>query len=159
MIRFTIRTLPPVDVTIRAATRADYPAWKDLWEQYLVFYETELPPEHTDRLWQKLLDESDPAECLVAEVDGEVAGMVQFFPHTDLWEEQPACYLSDLYVDPAWRGRGIGAALIRAVEERSRDRGWAYVYWQTAEDNHRARGMYDTLTGGASGFVIYELRK
>ena len=159
MIRFTIRTLPPVDVTIRAATKTDYPAWKDLWEQYLVFYETELPPEHTDRLWQKLLDAGDPAECLVAEVNATVAGIVQFFPHTDLWEDQPACYLSDLYVDPSWRGRGIGAALIGAVESRSRDRGWAYVYWQTAEHNHQARGMYDTLTGGASGFIIYELRE
>ena len=147
------------DALIRKLAEADSPAWKNLWEQYLVFYETELPAEHTDRLWQRLLDESDPAECLVAELTGTVAGIVQFFPHTDLWEDRPACYLSDLYVDPAWRGRGIGASLIRAVQRRSRERGWAYVYWQTAEDNDRARGMYDKLTSGPSGFVIYELRE
>ncbi len=157
MIRCTIRTLPPVDVTIRAVAETDYPAWKDLWEQYLVFYETELPPEHTDDLWQKLLDDADPARCLVAEVSGTVTGIVQFFPHTDLWEDRPACYLSDLYVDPSWRGRGIGAALIRAVEAHSRDKNWAYVYWQTAEDNRQARVLYDKLTGGTNGFVVYEL--
>ena len=39
-----------MDVTVREVAEADYPAWKDLWEQYLVFYETELPPEHTDAL-------------------------------------------------------------------------------------------------------------
>jgi len=148
-----------MDVTIRAATDADYPDWKDLWEQYLVFYKSELPPERTERLWQQLLDKTDPAECLVAEMNGAVAGIVQFFPHTDLWEDRPVCYLSDLYVEPSWRGRGIGAALIRAVQRRSRERDWAYVYWQTAEDNHQARRMYDALTGGASGFVIYELRE
>ncbi len=41
-----------MDITIRAVAEADYLAWKDLWEQYLVFYETELPPERTDDLWQ-----------------------------------------------------------------------------------------------------------
>ena len=153
MERFTM------DITIRAVAEADYPAWKDLWEQYLVFYETELTPDRTDRLWQVLLDNSDPAECLVAEVSGTLTGIVQFFPHADLWEDRPACYLSDLYVDPSWRGRGIGATLIQAVQQESRDRGWAYVYWQTAEDNDRARGMYDKLTGGASGFITYELRE
>lgn len=147
------------DALIRKPAEADYPAWKDLWEQYLVFYETELTPEHTDRLWQRLLDDSDPAECLVADVTGIVIGMVQFFPHMDLWEDRLVCYLSDLYVDPAWRGQGIGATLIRAVQRHARDRDWAHVYWQTAEDNRRARGMYDKLTGGASGFVIYELRE
>ena len=148
-----------MDATIRPVSEADHAAWKELWEQYLVFYETELSTEHTDRLWQKLLDESDPAECLVAAVNGTVAGIVQFFPHADLWEDRPVCYLSDLYGDPSWRGHAIGATLIQAVQQESRDRGWAYVYWQTAEDNHRARGMYDRLTGGASGFVIYELHE
>jgi GNAT superfamily N-acetyltransferase len=148
-----------MDATIRPVSEADYPAWKDLWEQYMVFYETELTPDHTDRLWQRLLDDGDPAECLVADLAGEVAGIAQFFPHTDLWEDRPVCYLSDLYVDPAWRGQGIGATLIRAVQSHARDRDWGHVYWQTAEDNHRARGMYDKLTGGASGFIIYELRE
>ena len=148
-----------MDITIRAVAETDYLAWKDLWEHYLGFYETELPPDRTDDLWQKLLDDADPARCLVADVSGTLTGIVQFFPHTDLWEDRPACYLSDLYVDPSWRGRGIGATLIRAVQSVSRDRGWAYVYWQTAEDNDRARGMYDKLTGGASGFITYELRE
>ena len=148
-----------MSVTIREVVEEDYPAWKDLWEQYLVFYETELPPEHTDGLWQKLLDDADPARCLVAEVSGTVTGIVQFFPHTDLWEDRPVCYLSDLYVDPAWRGQGIGATLIRAVQSHARDQDWTHVYWQTAEDNRPARSMYDQLTGGASGFIIYELRE
>jgi ribosomal protein S18 acetylase RimI-like enzyme len=147
------------DVLIRKVAEADYPAWRDLWEQYLVFYETELPPEHTDLLWKRLGDEDDPTECLVADVTGTVTGMVQFFPHIDTWDDRPVCYLSDLYVDPSWRGQGIGSKLIRAVQSHSRDRGWGYVYWQTAEDNHQARGLYDKLTGGASGFVIYELRE
>lgn len=146
-----------VDVLIRGLAEADYPTWKSLWDQYLVFYETELPSQHTHRLWQRLRDENDPTECLVADVTGTVTGMVQFFPHADTWGDRPVCYLSDLYVDASWRGQGIGSSLIRAVQNRGRDRGWATVYWQTAEDNHQARALYDRLTGGASGFIIYEL--
>ncbi len=145
------------DVLIREVAEADYTAWKGLWEQYLVFYETELPSEHNDLLWRRFFADNDPVECLVAEVTENVIGMVQFFPHANTWTERPVCYLQDLYVDPGRRGLGVGASLIRSVQSRARDRDWASIYWQTAEDNRRARGLYDKLTGGANGFVVYEL--
>jgi hypothetical protein len=47
--------------------------------------------------------------------------------------------------------------LIRAVGQRSKDQGWSSVYWQTAEDNGQARVLYDKITGGFGGFIIYEL--
>ena len=88
---------------------------------------------------------------------GRLVGIVHYLPHADTWDERPICYLSDLYVDPSIRGEGIGTLLIRAVEQRSRDQGWSSVYWQTAEDNEQARALYDKITGGFRGFIVYEL--
>jgi ribosomal protein S18 acetylase RimI-like enzyme len=144
-------------VLVRPAKSEDRLAWQSLWERYLVFYESELPSDRTELLWARILDSGNSIECLVAEADGQVVGIVQFFPHPDTWEAHPICYLQDLYVDDARRGLGIGEALIRAVQQRCTDNDWVFVYWQTAQDNARARGLYDKLTGGPTGFVVYQL--
>ena len=144
-------------VDIRPAERSDYPLWADLWAAYLVFYETVLPDSHTEALWERIHDPTDPIECLVATGDDGLIGIVQFLPHASTWTDSPVCYLQDLYVVPEERGQGVGAALVAAVKEISDERAWAGVYWQTAEDNAAARRLYDHLTGGASGFIVYEL--
>lgn len=144
-------------LTIRPVDADDRGEWQRLWEAYLEFYETSVSDARTDLLWSRILDAHHPIEALVAEVDGEVAGLVHYLPHPNTWEESPVCYLQDLYVDRAVRGVGVGEQLIRAVQRRARDEGWASVYWQTEEDNTAARGLYDKLTGGVSGFVIYDL--
>lgn len=148
-------------VTSRAAIgparHEDHDRWRLLWDAYLVFYESELSPGHADRLWARIHDGSDPIEAMVATVDNAAVGLVHFLPHADTWSGAMACYLQDLYVDEHHRGEGIGEDLIAAVQTRAQERGWAYVYWQTAEDNERARRLYDKLTGGRTRFVLYQL--
>lgn len=144
-------------MTIRPPTGADHPQWRRLWEEYLHFYQQEPEPESTGHLWARLLDDEDPVEGLIAESEGELIGVVHFFPHPDTWQPKPVCYLQDLYVDPAERGQGVGRSLIQEVVKRSREAGWSHVYWQTAEDNARARRLYDQLTGGSTGFVVYQI--
>ena len=142
---------------VRAVRREDRVDWQGLWEQYLIYYKAELPDGRDDYLFNRFFDTSDPVECLVAEVDGAVVGMATFVPHIDTWEEVPMCYLQDLQVAEPYRGRGIGRALITAVDEIRRERGWCYLYWQTEHHNRRARLLYDSLTGGVSEFVVYRL--
>jgi predicted N-acetyltransferase YhbS len=63
------------------------------------------------------------AEVLVAELDGAVVGVtsVSAFPH--LARPGRRARLASLSVDAAHRRRGIGAALVRAAEERAREWG------------------------------------
>jgi len=148
-----------MDLVIRDASEADYGSWRVMWDQYLVFYEATVSDGHAEWLWERFLDQDNPLECFVARSDNAVVGMVQFFAHPDTWGDRPMCYLQDLFVDPDHRGDGIGAMLVGAVAERAVERGWSSVYWQTAEDNMRARRLYDHLTGGPNGFIVYELEK
>ncbi|MEE8330646.1 MAG: GNAT family N-acetyltransferase [Acidimicrobiia bacterium] len=143
--------------TIRPPSPDDFAGWKALWASYLVFYETDLYSEHTTELWQRILDPHQTTSCRLAEKDGQLIGLVHFFPHPDTWDRRLTCYLQDLYVKEGFRGEGVGEALIGAVVDRAREEGWSGVYWLTADDNHQARGLYDKLTGGASGFIAYEL--
>ena len=138
----------------------DFSEWKALWQSYLVFYRTKLPPENTRVLWQRIVDPQHKFQCLVAvesEDRGQLIGLVHFFPHEDTWEVPPVCYLQDLFVRPEFRGTGYGRALIEAVVEEAKNRGWASVYWQTKHDNVTARKLYDALTGGTEGFVTYRM--
>lgn len=142
---------------IRPVTEADRAQWHPLWQGYLTFYRSSLPPETTDLLWQRILDPANEIECRVAEQDetGTLFGLVHFFPHVNTWQVSPVCYLNDLFVSPESRGGGIGEALIEAVVDAAREQGWAEVYWITQEHNAVARGLYDKLTGGSDGFVTY----
>ncbi len=53
-------------------------------------------------------------------------------------------YLAELYVVPDLRGQGIGRALLRAVIDDSRDRGATYLFLGTSDDDHAARGLYES---------------
>ena len=147
-------------VNIRIPTADDFLQWKALWEAYLVFYQTKLPPENTQVLWQRLADPQHRFQCLVAtdaQNQERLAGLVHYFPHEDTWEMHPVCYLQDLYVLPELRRTGYGRALIEAVVKEARHRGWASVYWETKHDNVTARKLYDAITGGTEGFVTYRV--
>lgn len=78
-------------IRIRAVQPSDESRWRALWAGYLVFYETDLAPEITDLTWRRLLDESEPMHCLVAEADGQVTGpaqvigMVNYIFHRATW--------------------------------------------------------------------------
>lgn len=147
------------DYRIRKAKVTDREAWEPLWQAYLVFYHSSVPDGATEVLWQRIHDPDHEFRCLVAEDDesGELIGIAHFFPHGNTWHAAPSCYLNDLFVDPAQRGRGIGEALIDAIVDEGREHGWDELYWLTAADNAIARGLYDKITGGTDGFVTYSM--
>ena len=76
-----------------------------------------------------------------------------YFFHPAFWSGE-ACYLQDLFVDEAVRGRGVARALIEQVAGAARDRGAARFYWHTREDNTRARALYDKVAS-YTGFIRY----
>lgn len=145
---------PPL---IRAALPSDEPAWRALWRGYCDFYEAELPDEVTQRTWKRILDPDSAVMCIVAEVEGAVAGFAHCVVHENTWETQPVCYLEDLYVAPHARLGGVGRALIEWLRNAMRAEGWARLYWMTREDNTAARRLYDQFTQ-ADGFVRYVIR-
>ena len=144
--------------SIRPPSDSDRAQWDPLWQGYLKFYQSQLADEITDLLWQRILDPAHEIQCRVAVAEnGDLIGLVHFFPHAHTWYQHPVCYLNDLFVTPEIRGGGIGEALIEGVVDEARQQGWAEVYWHTQQHNTVARGLYDKLTGGTDGFVNYTI--
>ena len=146
------------DYQVRPVTESDQTQWNPLWQGYLEFYQSSLADEVTDLLWQRIMDPAHEIQCRVAASDdGNLVGMVHFFPHAHTWYARPVCYLNDLFVLPGIRGAGVGKMLIDAVIDAARQQGWAEVYWHTQSLNTIARGLYDKITGGTDGFINYTI--
>ena len=145
-------------VTVRDLTAADEARWRELWQGYLTFYESDVAPAVSNTTWSRLLDAGEPAMFgLAAEAEnGAVIGIVHCVLHMNTWTEKPICYLEDLFVDPAVRNQGAGRALIEAVREQGRARDCHRIYWRTNESNATARALYDTLADGTDWFT-YEI--
>ncbi|HEY2465249.1 MAG TPA: GNAT family N-acetyltransferase [Steroidobacteraceae bacterium] len=145
-------------VEIRPVQRADFPAWKQLWDGYNAFYgragDTALAPDITLMTWSRFFDAYEPMYALVAERAGRIVGLAHFLYHRSTIQIPPTCYLADLFTADAVRGHGVGRALITAVYARARLAGSPRVYWQTHETNAVAMRLYDQVAE-RSGFLVY----
>lgn len=63
--------------------------------------------------------------------------------------------MNDLYVDPAFRGNGIGKALIEQCRDWAKNKGCARIQWLTAPDNAPAQRLYDSLPTKKSNWNIF----
>jgi ribosomal protein S18 acetylase RimI-like enzyme len=77
-----------------------------------------------------------------------------------IWSSGLECYLAELYVTPAGRGRGLGRALMEAALTEARRRGADSMDIGVDEPDHVARRLYESLgftnrAGGAGGPVMY----
>ena len=141
---------------IRPPQPRDEHAWRRLWAAYLDFYGTEIPPEATQRTWERILDPAGAMFGRFAAVDGTVLGFAISVVHEGTWSVKPTCYLEDLFVAPAARGAGIGRALIDHLVARGGERGWSSLYWHTRTGNAEARRLYDRYVA-ADDFLRYRL--
>jgi len=140
---------------IRAIEAADEARWRALWRGYCRFYEHDASAAVTDLTWRRILDPASPVHAIVAERPGDgVIGIANYVLHENTWTTTPVCYLEDLFVDPAQRAAGVGRQLIDWLVAEMKARNWSRLYWNTREDNYRARGLYDKYTPH-SGFLRY----
>ncbi len=144
-------------LTIAPLGPADRSAWEKLSRGYNDFYETVHPPEVYDRTWARLMAATE-VHGLGARQGGQpggrLVGIAHYFFHSNVWRDD-VCYLQDLFVDEAARGQGAARALIDAVADAARKHGASRYYWQTKQDNRRARGLYDKLAE-FRGFIRYD---
>ncbi len=135
-------------------TRADRARWAELWRDYLTFYATALPEAQYEFTWTRLHDGRMHGRA-ARDGSGRMIGLVHFLFHEHGWTMGPACYLQDLFVDPASRGTGPGQTLIEAVAGVARQRGASRLYWLAQDSNATARRLYDRLARN-SGFIVYQ---
>jgi GNAT superfamily N-acetyltransferase len=80
---------------------------------------------------------------LVAELDGEVVGVIDMEYHQRLGDHRPQARVHDLIVTERARGAGVGGALLTRAEELARRRGCFRMALVTAGWRADAIGFYE----------------
>lgn len=110
-----------------------------------------LDPQVVDRL-VPALNAFPGAFSLMAFADGRPVGLANCFTGFSTFAARPLVNIHDLVVDEGHRGKGIGRALMQAVEVEAAQRGALKVTLEVLSGNERAKALYSAL-----GYESYAL--
>lgn len=133
---------------LRAATEADTRLILDLIKA-LAAYENLTHEVIADEaaLRATLFGEQPAAEVIIAEYEQEPAGFALFFHNYSTFVGKRGLYLEDLFVQPAFRGRGIGKELLMCLARIAVARGCGRFEWTVLDWNEPAIRFYKSLGG------------
>ena len=98
-----------------------------------------------DQLYPALFSEQPKLYCLVAEHNGELVGFLSFMKQYATWDAGEYVYMDCLYLEEAYRGKGIGQTLVQKMVEETHRLGCTLIQWQTPTFNTRAIPFYERL--------------
>jgi ribosomal protein S18 acetylase RimI-like enzyme len=127
---------------IRTARKDDIPVMAELLHELFAIEVDFTPDFAVQSEGLTLMTERNTAEIFVAEVEDKVVGMCTCQIHVSTAKGREVGVVEDVVVDVDFRNQGIGAALLRRVEEWSVDRGLARLQLLADRDNHPALGFY-----------------
>jgi GNAT superfamily N-acetyltransferase len=134
---------------IRSARREDVPAILVLIRALAEFEQlTHLCVVTEADICAALFAQKPIVEVVLAWEGSKSVGFALFFHNFSTFLGRPGLYLEDLYIEPAWRGRGYGRALLIHLARLAVDRGCGRFEWSVLDWNAPAIGFYQAL--GAS---------
>jgi GNAT superfamily N-acetyltransferase len=98
-----------------------------------------------DQINGSLFSDKPVAFCHVAEVDGKIVGIALWFLNYSTWLGKPGIYLEDLFVQPEYRGHGIGKGFMKTLAQLCIERGYERFQWWVLDWNEPSIEFYKSL--------------
>ncbi|MDA0338627.1 MAG: GNAT family N-acetyltransferase [Proteobacteria bacterium] len=144
------------DIVIRPVTAGDEPAWRLLNAAYAAFYKMPMSDRTLTEVFAWLMDPGHVLEGLVMAQDDTLVGLAHFRAIPSPLRGADVGFLDDLFVSPDARGSRLGEAMLSRLKGVTSQRGWPFVRWHTADENYRARTLYDRVAHKTS-WNVYEM--
>ncbi|OUN06148.1 GNAT family N-acetyltransferase [Flavonifractor sp. An92] len=146
------------DVTFRFARREDVPLIlrfiRDLAD-YEGMLDKVVADEATLEEW---IFDRKKAEVLFALVEGQEVGFALFFHNFSTFLGRAGLYLEDLFVLPAYRGKGYGKALLKRLAAIAVERGCGRMEWWCLDWNQSSIDFYRAMGAEPmSDWTVYRL--
>ncbi len=106
---------------------------------------------HTKMEQLRLVDglANHPASfVLLASVDGRAVGLATCFELFSTFQVKPFVNIHDLFVEPEYRGKGVGRAILERVAEIATEKRCCKVTLEVRDDNASAQGLYRSVGFG-----------
>jgi ribosomal protein S18 acetylase RimI-like enzyme len=130
-------------VTIRVASEADHDLLRELWEEFEGGLDQEPYLRETwEEAWEDVSVSVRDGVALIAEDEDKPVGFV-FCVLGD--RGRKTAHVTDIYVRPDARGRGIGRALLAELVAPARKAGLEHVSLEVLVRNPEARRLYERL--------------
>ncbi|SEQ40029.1 GNAT family N-acetyltransferase [Natrinema salaciae] len=133
--------------TIEPASRDDLETLADLWVRLARDqrrYDSAVRPDANRETMRETLAAYRVTDgLLVARLEGDIVGFASVsIERGSLELDTTRGLLSNIYVEPAYRGRGIGTALLEAAEESLSRQGAEELLLEVMANNESARRFY-----------------
>ena len=99
----------------------------------------------TEDLLREWIFEKKKAEVLLVSEEGVEVGFALFFHNFSTFLGRAGIYLEDLYVLPAYRGKGYGKALLKRLAQIALERGCGRLDWQCLDWNQSSIAFYRSV--------------
>ena len=83
--------------------------------------------------------------CEIATWNGEAAGFSTWFLNYSTFRGTHGIFIEDLFVRPAYRGRGIGRGLMASLARRCIDEGYGRCEWAVLDWNAPSIAFYKSI--------------
>jgi GNAT superfamily N-acetyltransferase len=133
-----------LQVDLRAGTSADVPLLLKFIHSMAAFEKLTVTATE-DSLRNALFGESPAARTLLAFVDRKPIGYATYFFTFATMIGRRGLWLDDLFIDPAFRGRGIGHALMAYLADVAVRNDCGRFEWMVLDWNESALSFYDRI--------------
>ena len=130
-------------MVFRYAQREDVPSVLELIRELAAYEHMEDQVVATAQLLEEWLFERKKAEVILGELEGKVVAF--FFHNFSTFLGRAGIYLEDLYIQPAYRGKGYGKALLRQLAKVALERECGRLEWACLNWNTPSIGFYLSL--------------
>ncbi len=115
-----------------------------LLDQYRVFYKQDSDLNAAKQFLEERIIKNESVVFIAFDDDDEPVGFAQLYTTFSSVSLQPVFILNDLYVSKAYRGKGIGEALLNHAKGFCEKSGYKGLALETATDNP-AQQLYEKL--------------
>jgi GNAT superfamily N-acetyltransferase len=134
------------DVRIGAAAPGDVPLLLTLIKALAEYERLAHEVTATEaNLAESLFGPHARVEAVLAYAGSDAVGFALWFHNYSTFVGRPGLYLEDLFVLPAWRGKGIGRKLLGYLARIAAARGCGRIEWSVLDWNEPAIRFYRSL--------------
>ena len=130
------------DLSFRRAQERDFAAVRGLAGQLAAHIEEPPPPLTLERYLAFYVRDHAPMHLVLALHGDRIVGMIAWVLTHELYSACATVYVSDIAVDVAARGRGVGTALMTQATVWARAQGAAKLGWDVWKHNDTAMKFY-----------------